>query len=208
MAYISVTEMITQNYPEYIEKKSYPLDKVVAVGGTKEEWGVFGNFWKYPKKGRAPRLALVTIDGVGFDCTERLFQLMKLQDEECIRLVYAKPCGYVFKRSMARTLVEHGVEWRTDWPQMIVDVMKFCLQTKYEQCEFFRAELERSKGLYVIENETNHLRGKNPLWGVKQVGDHYEGPNVLGKLLMELRDNGKLEYTLPADALEFVKALK
>ena len=35
-------------------------------------------------------------------------------------------------------------------------------------------------------------------WGVKTKGQNYEGPNLMGRLLMELRD-GKMEYKLPDD---------
>ena len=91
---------------------------------------------------------------------------------------------------------------------MMMDAMKFCVQKKYEQCQEFRNELNRSKGLYIVEDETKHLRGKEPLWGTKLEGDVFVGPNVLGKLLMELRDNGKLEYKLPEDALEFIPIIK
>ena len=28
-------------------------------------------------------------------------------------------------------------------------------------------------------------------------GKEYVGPNLMGRLLMELRDNGRLDYTLP-----------
>ena len=89
--------------------------------------------------------------------------------------------------------------------------MKFCLQTKYEQCEAFRKELERSKGLYIVEDETKRNERKKKdadSWGVNLVGDHYVGPSLLGRLLMELRDNGKLEYQLPDDAFEFLQYLK
>lgn len=207
MEYISVHEMIAGNYPDLVSIETYPADRTAAIRGVDDEWGVFGNFWKYPKKGKNPRQPLVTIDGVPFDCTERIFQLMKIQDKECVNLVNGLPCGFPFKRMMKNILSSHGVEWRSDWPQMIVDAMKFCLQIKYEQCEFFRQELERSKGLYLVEDETNHLRGREPLWGCRLAGDHYEGPNVLGRLLMELRDNGKLTYSLPDDALDFVKMI-
>lgn len=89
--------------------------------------------------------------------------------------------------------------------------MKFCLQTKYEQCEEFRNELERSKGLYIVEDETkrNARRKKDAdSWGVNLVGDYYVGPNLLGRLLIELRDTGRLEYSLPADAMRFIEYLK
>ena len=207
MAYMSVREMIALHHPEYLNTEEYPTDKVAAIVKTTDEWGVFGNFYKYPAKA-GKRQPIVTLNGVEFDCTERLFQLMKVTDKECLLLINAKPCGICFKRQMAKILKEHGKEWRSDWQDIIIDAMKFCLQKKYEQCKEFRDELERSKGLFIVEDETKHLRGREPLWGARQVGDVFQGPNVLGKLLMELRDNGKLEYQLPDDALDFLNELK
>ena len=85
--------------------------------------------------------------------------------------------------------------------------MKFCLMQKYEQCEAFRNELERSKDKYIVEDETARKRGRNAdTWGTVLREDAYVGPNLLGRLLMELRDKGTLNYTLPDDALDFVKA--
>ena len=71
--------------------------------------------------------------------------------------------------------------------------------------------MERSRGLFIVEDETARNARKHKdadSWGVNLVGDHYVGPNLLGRLLMELRDNGKLDYTLPADALQFTDYLK
>ena len=96
---------------------------------------------------------------------------------------------------------------REDWGKMIVDAMKFCLTQKYEQSEDFRQELERSKGKYIVEDQTSFPKKTPDTWGVKQQGNDFVGPNLLGRLLMELRDNGKLEYTLPDDALAFIKFL-
>lgn len=36
----------------------------------------------------------------------------------------------------------------------------------------------------------------------------YVGSNLLGRLLMELRDKGKLEYHLPDDIFDFISNLK
>ena len=49
---------------------------------------------------------------------------------------------------------------------------------------------------------------KPDAWGVKPDGKNFVGPNLLGRLLMELRDNGSLQYTLPDDALLFVGVMK
>ena len=34
-------------------------------------------------------------------------------------------------------------------------------------------------------------------------GQEYIGPNLMGRLLMELRDNGSLTYNLPDEAIDF-----
>jgi predicted NAD-dependent protein-ADP-ribosyltransferase YbiA (DUF1768 family) len=97
---------------------------------------------------------------------------------------------------------------REDWGKIIVDAMKFCLTKKYEQSEDFRKELERSKGKFIVEDQTSFPKKIPNTWGVKQQGDNFVGPNLLGRLLMELRDNGKLEYDLPDDAFTFLQYLK
>ena len=89
----------------------------------------------------------------------------------------------------------------------IVDAMKYCLVKKYEWCPEFREALERTKGLYIVEDQTTFPRKTADSWGVKLSADgtQYVGPNLLGRLLMELRDNGgKLEYRLPEEMTRFV----
>ena len=88
-----------------------------------------------------------------------------------------------------------------------MDALKFALVTKYEQSKDFRNELERSKGLYIVEDETGR-RKEADAYGAVLVGDEMIGPSLLGQFLMELRDTGKLDYTLPADALDFIEHLK
>ena len=75
--------------------------------------------------------------------------------------------------------------------------MKFVLQQKYEQSLPFREALERSKGHFIVEDQTTFPKKTADTWGVKRQGDTYVGPNLLGRLLMELRDNGSLGYQLP-----------
>ena len=97
---------------------------------------------------------------------------------------------------------------RADWGEIIIDAMKFCLTQKYEQSEEFRNELERSKGKIIVEDQTAFTKKNPDAWSVKLQGDNFVGPNLLGRLLMELRDTGKLEYILPADAMKFIEYLK
>ena len=91
---------------------------------------------------------------------------------------------------------------------MIIDAMKFCLQTKYDQCEEFRNKLKESDGYYIVEDQTSFPKKCPDAWGVKLREGEYVGPNLLGRLLMELRDSGRLEYSLPDDALEFIEGIR
>ena len=202
---MSLHEQIKQYYPQYSDIQEYPADQCACIRKTKEEWGILGNFYQAP----------IVVEGVTIDCTERLFHLMKFRAtadaEEGIKSEYAVKAGMAIKMHMKPIYRQHHEWLRDDWGEMVVDAMKFCLQTKYEQCEAFRKELERSKGLFIVEDETARNARKHKdadSWGVNLVGNEYVGPSLLGRLLMELRDTGKLDYTLPADAFEFLKFLR
>ena len=94
---------------------------------------------------------------------------------------------------------------REDWGSMIIDAMKYCLQLKYEQSQKFRDVLNSTKEYYIIEDQTNKKTLKNgklkdaDTWGAVLKGDNYVGSNLMGRLLMELRDNGSLSYKIPRD---------
>ena len=200
---MQVHEMIREYYPEYYSIERYPAAETVCIRSTQDEWGVFSNF---------ARTAIV-INGFTFDCTERLFHFMKLKPEvlEGIKELMEVPSGMRIKMR-AKHIYKAHPEWLHDhWPSMIVDAMKFCLVQKHEQCEAFRKELERSKGNYIVEDETARAKrkgGEADSWGAVLKGDEYIGPNLLGRLLMELRDSGTPSYTLPDDALAFIDTLK
>ena len=202
---MSLHEQIKQYYPQYSDIQRYPADQCACIRKTSEEWGILGNFYQAP----------IVVEGVTIDCTERLFHLMKFRAtadaKEGIKSEYTVKAGMNIKMHMKPIYRQHP-EWiRDDWGEMVVDAMKFCLQTKYEQCEAFRKELERSKGLFIVEDETARnarMHKDADSWGVNLVGNEYVGPSLLGRLLMELRDTGKLEYQLPDDAFEFLLYLK
>lgn len=190
-----VHEMIQLFYPQYYSIESYPANRTIRIHKIDEEWGVFSNFAHTP----------VEVNGVSFDTTERLFQVMKMATPEAQKMVYEKNGN---PKMTAKHIQKDHPEWiKEDWPRIIVDVMKFCLQTKYEQCEIFRNELERSKGFYIVEDQSTFSKKRADTWGVKLLGDNYEGSNLLGRLLMELRDNDRLEYTLPTDAFGFIRVI-
>lgn len=182
-----VHEMIREFYPEYYSIEHYPAAETVCVRKTTEEWGILGNFYRTP----------IVANGITFDCTERLFHIMKLKPEatEGFNSIMSVSAGQHIKMH-AKHIFKEQTEWqRQDWPSIVVDAMKYCLTLKYEQSEAFRKELERSKGKYIVEDETSRKKGRDAdTWGTVLKGDEHVGPNLMGRLLMELRDNGHFEF--------------
>ena len=192
MSFYSIADFIRENYSEYWGLQSYPADQCVRIYKIDEEWGIFSNFGHTP----------IVVEGVTFDTSERLFQLMKFKDEEPVKAIF-------YKKGNPKMTARHWEKThrRVDWGMMIIDAMKFCLTQKYEQNEAFRQALERSKGKFIVEDQSSFTKKNPDVWGVKLQGDNFVGPNLLGRLLMELRDTGKLEYKLPDDAFTFIQYL-
>ena len=133
-----VRELIEKYYPEYYGWFDYPATETVAFNKTDGAWGVLGNFAATP----------IVVDGVVFDCAEKLFQVMKFTDPAARKAVYARK-GMPIKW-MAKGLERDG-RCRPDWGEHLVDVLKFCLVTKYAQSEAFRTELARTCDRFIVE---------------------------------------------------------
>lgn len=188
-----VRQFIQEFYPEYYSWNEYPADQTISFCKVKDPHGIFSNFAPTP----------IVVDGVTFSSAESLFQVMKFTDE-ARREIYSK-AGQGLK--MCAKKYEKTVGVRQDWGQIIVDVLKFCLMQKYEQSAEFRAELAATGNKFIVEDQSS-FRKPADTYGAKLTPDAttWSGPNLMGRLLMELRDkNGKLElkHQLPADLLNF-----
>ena len=196
-----VAHLIKKYYSQYYTIETYPAKDCARITAVADEWGFLGNFAPAP----------LEVNGVRFSNSEHLFQVMKFKEKGVVQNVYN---GYSFggngaPAKMAAKSYETVGFKREDWGEMIVDAMKFCLQTKYDQSETFRKELERTKGKFIVEDQTSSSKKSPDTWSVKLKGDSFVGPSLLGRLLMELRDNnGKLDYKLPDDAFDFIEYLK
>ena len=182
-----VSQWLRTHYPAYYQMNDYPADRTVVVGSTKEEWGILGNF----------SLSPLVVDGVPFDCAERLFQVMKLTDPAIRRAVYVYPKN-LFMKKLAN---KHEEAFRPDWGAIFLDALKFAMMAKYEQYEAFRAELARTGDRFIVER--THKTLDSYCAELSADGTTWHGSNLMGRLLMELRDNGRLEYSLPEDATRF-----
>lgn len=188
-----VRQYIEEYYPEYYTWNEYPASETVSFCKVKDAHGILSNFANTP----------IVVDGVTFRCAESLFQIMKFTDSVARREIYSK-AGQGLK--MCAKHYEKTVGVRPDWGMLIVDVLKFCLMQKYEQNEQFRKELSATGNKFIVEDQSS-FRKPADTYGAKLSADGstWSGPNLMGRLLMELRNNGKLElkHQLPADILDF-----
>lgn len=188
MSFYSIAPFIAEHYPEYYSIERYPAERCVAFCKVGEEWGILGNF------GRTP----LRVDGVEFRTAEQLFQTMKFTDAEAIRAVHAARNPKMTAKHWERT------HRRADWGCIVVDAMKFCLVTKFRQSSLFRETLCRTDDAFIVEDQTSFRKKNADTWGAKLAGAEYVGPNLMGRLLMELRANGdKLAWRLPEDVFSF-----
>ena len=162
MSFYSIADFIKESYPEYFGIQTYPIAECVAIRKVKDEWGLLSNFAPTP----------LVVDGVTFESSEELFQLMKFKDADIISRIRAGiTMGGKTCRQIKMTAKSYEKTYRRpDWGQMILDAMKFCLTVKYEQCPEFRDLLKKSAGKYIVEDQTS-MSKKNPdAWGVKTDG--------------------------------------
>ena len=172
------------HYPQYDIIERYPAEHTISFTSTAAEWGLLSNFAKTP----------MVVNGVEFACVEQLYHYIRLNNEH-ERAEYLKLTPNMGLKMKAKAFAKRDVE-RSDWKEIAVDVMRFCLNHKYANSEVFRKELERSKGKYIVEDESN--RKKRPdSWGavLDTATNEFYGKNIMGRLLMELREKGQLDYT-------------
>lgn len=183
----SIADAIKNNYPEYWGVQVYPIEQSVFFHKKTDDHWILSNMASCPLK----------IEGIPFKNSEHLFQTLKFATPESITAVYQSNNP----KMTAKHYQKLGGHRREDWGQIILDVMKFCLQQKYLQCPKFRQELDSTKGYNIVElqdRKNDKASSKANGWGVKTKGQNFEGANLMGRLLMELRD-GKMEYKLPDD---------
>lgn len=178
-----IFEFIKTYYPEYVGDNEYPVSESVFFHKKTDD------HWSLSNMSAAP----LVVEGVNFRNSEHLFQVFA--SSESIKAVYHSKSP----KMTAKHYQKLGNHRRTDWGSMIIDAMKFCLQLKYEQSLEFRNELDRTKGSFIVElqdRKTDTVSSRPNGWGVKTKGEKYVGPNIMGQMLMSLRENWNIAFRL------------
>ena len=188
--------LIKQFYPEYYIWEKYEERTCIPFKSVDGEYGILGNFAPTP----------LIVNGIEFVNAEQLFQICKFKDREILEKIH-KSRGLSIKM-YAKSAETKGFR-RGDWGNIVVDVMKYCIKTKYDQSSKFRETLISTKGYNIVEDQTRKNNRSGDTWGAVLQNGEYVGSNLMGRLLMELRDSdGLLKYTLPDDILDYIQILK
>ena len=147
--------------------------KVINFYSTKDDYGCFSNFAAYPFR----------INNKVWKTSEHYFQAQKFagtKHEEELRLAASPMVVARMGRSRQRPL-------RKDWEIVKDDIMREALRAKFTQNEELKKILVETGNAELVEHTTN-----DKYWGD---GGDGSGKNMLGKLLMELREQLKAEET-------------
>lgn len=139
---------------------------VIRFYSTSQEYGEFSNFAPYP----------ISIRGKKWPSSEHYFQAMKFKDEKLREAIRRTRSPF----QAARLGRNRRSKLRRDWESVKVGVMREAIEAKFMQNEELRELLLGTENAKLIEHTDN-----DSYWGD---GGNGTGRNMLGKLLMELRD--------------------
>ena len=158
--------------------RTYDRSSSVVFLKTKEAFGGLSNM-----AGGFPLL----VNGVRICTSEALYQACRfphLPDVQGLIIAQRSPMTAKMKGKPYRH------DSRRDWNRVRVNVMRWCLRVKLAQnWEFFSKLLLDTGDLPIVEQSR-----KDDFWGARPLDDRtLVGMNVLGRLLMELREFVKAE---------------
>ena len=143
--------------------------EIIHFYKTKVEYGYFSNFAPYPIK----------IDGTIWPTTEHYFQAQKFAGTEHESRIRKTPSPM----SAARMGRDRKRPLRSDWENVKNDVMYRAIQAKFTQHPSLLKKLLDTGDAILVEHTF-----KDSYWGD---GGDGKGKNMLGKLLMKLREELK-----------------
>jgi ribA/ribD-fused uncharacterized protein len=153
--------------------RTYSSPECVVFRKTKERYGGLSNM-----AGGFP----LVVNGIKIWSSEALYQACRFPSRPDVqKMILAERSPMTAKMKSKRFREEFS---RPDWEQIKVKVMRWCLRVKLAQNWDKFGGLLLSTGEMPIVEES----GKDDFWGAKQTDVGFlAGRNVLGRLLMELR---------------------
>jgi ribA/ribD-fused uncharacterized protein len=135
-----------------------------------EEHGCFSNFSPHA----------IVIDGKRYHTSEHYFQAKKFEGteyEEKVRTMHKSPM------KVATYARRRDLPLRKDWEEVKDDVMETAVRTKFSQYQHLKGILIKTGDCEIVEDSPTDY-----YWGI---GEDGSGKNMLGKILMKVREELK-----------------
>ena len=136
------------------------------------KYGFLSNLYKEP----------VFFEGKWWDTAEHAYQFGKFRDKEIAEWVMSAPKPHLV------SVVGHGIfafDITPNWSKIKVERMKNILHSKFSLNQELKKKLIETEDSILIENSKT-----DNFWGI---GPKFKGKNMLGKLLMEIREKLQME---------------
>ena len=117
--------------------------------------------------------------------SEALFQSKRFNDpgiKEIIRMEKS-PMGAKMK---AKKNKDHMVV--VPMSEEDVEIMRSVVKMKFDQNPVLKSRLKSLKGKVIVENIGSRKGERHLFWGARLVNGEWEGQNMMGRILMDLRD--------------------
>jgi ribA/ribD-fused uncharacterized protein len=152
--------------------RTYRSEEVADFLRVRERFGAFSNM--------APGYPM-TIAGVPVASSEALYQALRFPHlPDLQREILEQPVPILSKRHAYTRIAET----RPDWDRVKVNVMRYALRAKFGSTQGDLLDLLRGTG----ERPIVEISNRDDFWGARPVDGTLVGRNVLGCLLMELRE--------------------
>ncbi len=157
------------------ETRIYQVDKCISFRKTTEKFGGLSNMASgYP----------IVVNKIFIRTSEALYQALRYSQylkiqEEIISQTSPMTAKMKSKKYKDKT--------REDWDNVRVHIMRWSLRVKLLQNKDTFGKLLLETGTLPIVEESS----KDSFWGAKLIDNRLEGMNVLGRLLMQLREEYK-----------------
>ena len=157
-----------------VEERAYLRSQCAVFFRTREAFGDLSNMSsRFPLK----------VNGVTIRSSEALYQACRYPHLPEVQQKIIEQTSPMTAKMVGKP---YRTKSRADWDDLRVRIMKWCLRVKLIQhWKEFRDVLLSTGDRHIVEQST-----KDPFWGAipDHSGQKLIGANVLGRLLMELRD--------------------
>lgn len=159
------------------ESRVYRRSEIASFYKTDETFGLLSNM-----KGRI----YLQVNEVSFYSSEALYQALKFPYSPEIQKKIAGVKSPLIAKRVAQSFRDKS---RGDWENVRNNIMRLVLRIKYVQWPPFRDILFQTGDKAIVE-----VSRKDTYWGAIEINEEtIEGRNILGRLLMELREDAKCE---------------